>query len=456
MNVSKELVDSLNAVVTVKVVSEDYEPKVQEVLKSYRRNAKIDGFRPGKAPEGIIRKMYGRYVLVDEVNKLVSDALNKLIEEEQLHILGEPLPNESQPMIDFDSQTEFTFLFDLGLAPKMDLSNMKEIAVNAYKIVPDSKMLEDYMSHYTRRYGAFVSLETVEAGNEMVRGDFFQTDEAGNDLETGITAEDTAIYLEFLKEEEIKNQFVGLKAGDGLLFDVKKAFPNDTEIASMLRLKKEEVASMEPSTFRFVIRSVSRFANAEINQELFDKIYGEGIVTTKEAFEQRVREEISANLEADSAMKLRMEVRRLFVSRFVNELPAAFLKRWLLRINEGKFSAEEIEKDFDVFEKDLKWQLIRNQIVKDFEINLTDDDLLAFAKKDVAHQFAQYGMRNMPDEQLTSYAQGMLGRKEESRRVVDKMMDESVFNVLRNQITVNEVEVTAEAFEQIMSEEQQA
>lgn len=456
MNVSKELVDSLNAVVTVKVVSEDYEPKVKETLKSYRRNAKIDGFRPGKAPEGIIRKMYGHYVLVDEVNKLVSEALNNLIEQEQLHILGEPLPNENQPIIDFDAQTEFTFLFDLGLAPTLDLSNMKEVSVNAYKVVPDAKMLEDYINHYTRRYGSFVSLELVESGNEMVRGDFTQTDEAGNALEGGVLAEDTAIYLEFLKEEEIKQQFVGLKAGDGLLFDVKKAFPNDTEIASMLRIKKEEVESLTSSTFRFVIGSVSRFANAEIDQALFDKIYGDGVVTTREEFESRVREEIITNLEGDSAMKLRMEVRRLFVDRFVSELPAAFLKRWLLRINEGKFTAEEIEKDFALFEKDLKWQLIRNQLVKQFEINLTDDDLLEFAKKDVAHQFAQYGMRNLPDEQLTSYARGMLGRKEESRRVVDKMMDESVFNVLRNQITVNEVEVTSEAFDQLMAEEQQA
>jgi len=456
MNVSKELVDSLNAVVTVKVVSEDYEPKVKETLKSYRRNAKIDGFRPGKAPEGIIRKMYGRYVLVDEVNKLVSEALNNLIEQEQLHILGEPLPNENQPAIDFDSQTEFTFLFDLGLAPVMDFSKMKEVSVNSYKVVPDAKMLEDYVNQYTRRYGSFVSLDSVESGNEMVRGNFTQTDEAGNVLEEGITAEDTAIYLEFLKEEEIKKQFVGLKAGDGVLFDVKKAFPNDTEISSMLRIKKEEVASLTSSTFRFEIGSVSRFANAEIDQALFDKIYGEGVVTSKEEFESRVREEIVANLEADSAMKLRMEVRRLFTDRFVTELPAAFLKRWLLRINEGKFTAEEIEKDFGLFEKDLKWQLIRNQLVKEFEINLTDDDLLEFAKKDVAHQFAQYGMRNLPDEQLASYAKGMLGRKEESRRVVDKMMDESVFNVLRNRITLNEVEVTSEAFDQLMAEEQQA
>jgi len=195
MNVSKELVDSLNAVVTVKVVSEDYEPKVKETLKSYRRNAKIDGFRPGKAPEGIIRKMYGRYVLVDEVNKLVSEALNNLIEQEQLHILGEPLPNENQPAIDFDSQTEFTFLFDLGLAPVMDFSKMKEVSVNSYKVVPDAKMLEDYVNQYTRRYGSFVSLDSVESGNEMVRGNFTQTDEAGNVLEEGITAEDTAIYL---------------------------------------------------------------------------------------------------------------------------------------------------------------------------------------------------------------------------------------------------------------------
>ena len=459
MDVTKQQVDALNAVVTVKLENEDYESKVKEVLKSYRRNAKIDGFRPGKAPEGMIRKMYGRYVMVEEINKLVAEGLNQLIEKENLHLLGEPLPSEKQKEVDFDKEGSFEFVFDIAIAPELLLDLNKDIKLNYYTVDPDEKMISDYVDHYAHRYGSFVSHDNVESGKEMVRGNFTQLDTERKDvLEGGTKADDTAIYLEFLKDEEINKQFIGLKPGDTLSFDILKAFPNETEITSILRVKKEDVETLilKSPVFKFEITSISNFQNSEINQELFDKIYGEGVIKSREEFDTKVREELVSNLKLDSDTKFRMETRRIFTDKFVCELPQEFLKRWLMHINTEKFTAEEIEKDFPVFEKDLKWQLIRNRIIKDNNIEFKDEEIMEFAKEDVIFQFKQYGMYNLTDEQLTSYAQGMMEREENSKRIINRMFDNAVFDIIRNNVSVKEKTVKADAFDKLMEEERPA
>ena len=460
MDVTKQQVDALNAVVTVKLGNEDYEPKVKEVLKSYRRNAKIDGFRPGKAPEGMIRKMYGRYVMVEEINKLIMDGLNQLVEKENLNLLGEPLPSEKQKEVDFDKGGDFEFVFDIALAPEMQIELNKDIKLNYYNVSPDEKMISDYVEHYTRRYGSFVSQDSVvESGKEMVRGNFTQLDAKGkNELENGIKAEDTAIYLEFLKDEKINKKFIGLKTGDTVSFDILKAFPNETEVTSILRIKKEDIEAeiLKSPFFKFEITSMSYFQNSEVNQELFDKIYGEGSIKSREEFDARVNEELESNLKLDSDTKFRMETRRTLTDKFVGELPQEFLKRWLMHINTEKFSAEEIEKDFPVFEKDLKWQLVRNRIIKDNKIELQDDEIMEFAKQDVKFQFTQYGMYNLAEEQITSYAEGMMQHEENSKRIINRIFDNKVFDIIRNNVSLKEKTVKADAFDKLMEEERQA
>ncbi len=449
MNVTREQSDALNAVVKIRIAPEDYEPRVNEVLRKYRKTARVDGFRVGYVPEGLIRKMYGKYTLADEVNKLVSESLGKYIEEEKLNLLGEPIPSDNQEPVDFDQDTEFEFSFDLGLSPEVDIALNKDISMVSYVIQPASDSLTQYTEHYTRRYGAFESCGEVEEGKEMVRGDFVQLDASEQVLEEGITAEDTAIYLEFVKDEETRNRFIGLKAGDALVMDVKTAFPNDVEIASMLRIGKDKVAELSSSLFRFTLRSVSRFRNAEVDQNLFDKVYGEGIVTSREEFESKIMLEVEENMRNDSLYRFRQDAKEQLLKMFTSELPSAFLKRWLFAANQGKFSVEDIEKDYVLFEKDLRWQLIQNQIIRQFSIKAGEDEILEFAKQTALAQYRQYGIFNVPDEHLLEYAKGMLSREQEAKRLFEKLYEEKVYQVIREQVSLDEKTISFDEFNRL-------
>ena len=454
MNVTKEQVDALNAVVKVKITREDYEPKVNEVLKKYKRTARVDGFRVGHVPEGLIRKMYGKYTLVDEVNKLVSESLGKFIEDEKLNILGEPIPSEKQAPVDFDQDSEYEFSFDLGLAPEPAFELGKDISMVSYQIKPEEKDLDQYVEQYTRRYGAFVSCDSVEDGKEMVRGNFVQLDAEGQVLEGGVSAEDTAIYLEFVKDDPSKALFTGLKVSDAVVLDVKTAFPNDSEIASMLRINKDKVAELNPSAFSFTITSISRFRSAEVNQELFDKIYGEGVVNSEEEFHKKLEEEQESNLKNESIYKFRLDAKKQLLDMFTAELPADFLKRWLFAANQGKFSMEDIEKDFPLFERDLKWQLIQNKIIKQFEVKVSEEEVLDFARHTALMQYRQYGIFNVPEEHLLEYAKGMLSREDEAKKLYEKLYEDKVLTVVREQVTLKEKSISGEDFNKLLETEE--
>jgi len=265
MNITKELKDELNAVVKVVITKEDYEPSVQKVLADYRRKAKVDGFRPGKVPAGMIQKLYGKSVMVEEINKLLSENLLKYIQDEHIHILGDPLPSEEdQKPIDWENSTEFEFVFDLGLSPEFEVKLSKKEKLTIYNIKPDPKQIGTFSDNYARRYGAFKSVEVIENGNEMLKGTFVEMTAEGTVKDGGITVSESTIYLEFMKDEDTKKQFMGLKSKDTISFNLRKAYPNNVELGSILHRKKEEVASID-SDFQFTIEVISKFENAEIN-----------------------------------------------------------------------------------------------------------------------------------------------------------------------------------------------
>jgi trigger factor len=455
MNITKELKDELNAVLKVQISKDDYEPRIQKVLNDYRKKARIDGFRPGKVPAGLINKMYGKSVMVDEINKMLSESLMKYIEDEKLHILGDPLPSQSeQKPIDWDNDSTLEFAFDLGLSPQFDVKLSKKDKLVSYAIKPDSKLIETYSDNYARRYGSFTVCDCVADGKEMVKGSFIEVNADGTDKADAHAVAESTIYIEFMKDEDIKKQFMGAKSGDSIVLNVRKAYPNDVELASILHVKKEDAANIN-SEYRITIASISKFDKAPINQELFDKIYGEGVVTSEAEFQAKIEEEIKANLSRESEYKFRIDTKEAMLNKINFALPVDFLKRWLVASNEGKFTAEQVEAEFEKYEREFKWQLIKSKIVKDNNLQVTEEEILDLAKMTTRMQFEQYGLFNVPEEHIVSYAEESLKRSEDRQRMFERKFEDKVLEFAKATMTVDEKEVSAEEFDKLLEENNQ-
>lgn len=447
MNITKENIDDLNAVLKVKIEKADYEDKVETVLKDYRKKATIKGFRPGMVPIGLIKKMYGRAVQIDEINKVVTDNIQKYLADEKLEILGDPLPKaDEQETIDFDTQVDFTFSFEMGLTPEVELNLSKKNKVNQYEIIIDEKMKNDYLENYTRRYGELRKADLTEE-KDVIKGKIEAIDSDGNVLPDGPSVDDTSIGIDIIKDDKIKNEFIGRKLGDSIDFNIKKAFPNDTEIAGILHKKKEEVENLGEN-YRFTLNDISRFYPAELGKELYDKIFGEGVITSDEEFMKKIEEEIAVNLRRESDFRLMMDIKALAMEKTDFQLPEDFLKKWLLRVNE-KTTEEQIEKEFDSFRKDLKWQLIRNKVARDNEVKITEEELQKEAENITRYQFQQYGLFYATDEQIANYAKETLKRDEDAKRIADKILEEKVLVFMKDMVKLENKDITVEGFNKL-------
>jgi len=447
MNITQENTDHLNAVLNVKVEQTDYEEKVNDVLKDYRKKANVDGFRPGKVPMGIIKKMYYTPVLVDEVNKLVSESLFNYLKDQDVKILGEPLPHKDQDVnIDFAKDTEFDFKFDLGLAPELSLEVTAKDKVPFYKIKVDKKQQEEHKESLLQRYGEFKAVDKA-GDNELIKGVLVKVDNEGQEVENGIRVEDISMSLEMMKDDDQKILFSGTKAGDEVVFDVKKAFPNDTELASLLRIDKTEVAMLE-GTFKCVIAEVNKFDNATVGQELFDKVYGEGEVKSEEEFMKRISEEIALNYERESEYRFMVDAREAMIKKAKIELPIEFLKRWMVEANEN-ITEEQVNEDFDKYEDDFRWQLIKEYLLKQQEIKVTEEEALEAAKGMALNQYMQYGISNVPEDYLENYAREMMSKPEESRKFYEQKGEEKLIAYIKSAVKVDDKEVSSEKFRKL-------
>jgi len=447
MNITKENIDDLNAVLKVKIEKADYDEKVETVLKDYRKKATIKGFRPGMVPIGLIKKMYGRAVQIDEINKVVTDNIQKYLADEKLEILGDPLPKvDERESIDFDTQEDFTFSFEIGLTPEVDLSLSKKNKVNEYDIVIDTKMRNDYLENYTRRYGELKKADLTEE-KDVIKGKIEAIDNEGNIIPEGPSVDETSLGIDIIKDNKIKEEFIGKSLGDSIDFDIKKAYPNDTEIAGILHKKKEEVENLE-GNYRFTVNDISRFYPAELGQELYNKIFGEGMINSEEEFMKKIEEEISLNLKRESDFKIMMDIKALAMEKTELQLPEEFLKRWLLRVNE-KTTEEQIEKEFDNFRKDLKWQLIRNKVARDNDVKITEEELQKEAENITRYQFQQYGLFYATEEQISNYAKETLKREEDAKRIADKILEEKVIVLMKELVKIESKEITVEEFNKL-------
>jgi len=447
MNITRENTDNLNAILKIEVVRDDYEGSVEKVLRDYRKKANIKGFRPGMVPFGLIKKMYGRAVQIDEINKVVTENIQKYLTDEKVEILGDPLPRpDESENFDFDAMESFTFSFDLGLAPVFETKLSKKNKVTWYEIAADEKMKNDYLDNYTRRYGSFEKADVSEE-KDVLKGKIEALGENDNPMPDGLFADDTTLSVELVKDKKIQKQFIGKKENEKIIFDLRKAFPNDYEIAGLLKRKKEEIEKTD-GKFMFTINEISRFRKAELNQELFDRIYGEGVVKSEEEFRSRIDEEIAATLRSESEYKLSMDLRKLALEKSEFELPEEFLKRWLLKVNENN-TEEQIEKEFSNFAQDLRWQLVRNKIARDNEIKITEEELRKEAENITRQQFRQYGLFYATDEQVTNYANETLKREEDAKRIADKVVEEKVIQALKDLVKLETKTVTTAEFNKL-------
>ncbi len=444
MNITKQSIDDLNAILTIQIEKSDYNENVEKVLRDYRKKANIKGFRPGMVPIGLIKKMYGKAVQIEEINKLVSENIRTYLEDQKIDILGDPLPrSEENEKNDFENGESFTFSFDLGLAPLFEIKLNKKNKVNYFEIDVDDKMRNEYIESYTRRYGKFERAD-ISGEKDMLKGTIVAIDQNGDPMPDGPGADDTSLSINIIKDKKIRKLFTGRKTEDSIDFDIRKALPNDNEIAGLLRRKTEEISDIN-GRFRFTINEISRFEPAGIDQELFNRIYGEDVVNSEEEFRKKIEEEISVNLQQESQYKLSGDLKKLAVEKTDFGLPEEFLKRWLMQVNE-KTTKEQIEEEFDHFRQDLKWQLIRNNIARKNEVKITEEELLLEAENITRFQFRQYGLFYATEEQVTNYAKETLKKEDEAKRIADKILDEKVITLLREMVKVEVRNVTVEEF----------
>ncbi len=443
MEVVKNQIDELNATLTVHVAKEDIAENVEKSIKEYRKKANVSGFRPGHVPVGLIKKMYGNAIIAEELNRAVSQSLSEFLVEEKLNVLGEPLPSEEQEQVDFATQDKFEFIFDIGLSPEFELKLTKRDKIDKYLIKVDDEMTQKYIENYQQRFGAFEPSKKSKE-DSLLTADLVQLNEKEELIEGGISVEEVPVSINVIKDDEIKKSFIGVTKDTIIDFDIKKAFPNDTEISSLLKIEKEQVADMEPN-FRLTVKEVKEFKNAELNQEFYDKCFGDNAVKTEEEFKNRVIEDIQASFARETKFKLMLDIREKLIEKLGLSLPEEFLKRWIIATNKD-ITDEQLDQEFPRFIKDLQWTLIKGKLAKENELKVEEEQLKAAAKQQLLAQFSQYGMSYVPDEYLDKYAVEMLSKEEEANKLYEQEIEDVVVDFVANAIKTEDKEVTMDEF----------
>ncbi len=452
MKVSFENADKVNGLLTLTVEEADYKENVEKTLKSYRKKANIPGFRPGMAPMSMIKRQFGTSVKVEEINKLLGEQIYNYVKENNIQTLGEPLPSDKQEPVDLEKDAPYTFMFDIAVAPEFKVELTKDDKIDYYTINVDDDVINKQVDLFASRAGHYDKVEEYQ-DNDMLKGDIRELDENGNTKEGGITVDDAVLMPKYIKVEDQQKLFEGAKLGDIITFNPKKAYPeSDAEVASLLKLKKEDVADLN-SDFSFQITEISRYVKAEINQELFDQIFGKDAVKDEKEFREKIAEGLKTQFAMDSDYKFILDVRKYLEGK-VGTLtyPDALLKRVMLNNNKDK-GEEFVEKNYDKSIKELTWHLIKEQLVSANGIKIENADVKEAAKEAARAQFAQYGMNNVPEEYVDNYADEMMKKKEYADSLVDRSIDRKLTEVLKGVVTLEEKTASLDEFNKMMGEE---
>lgn len=444
MNITKEKKDDLNAIIKVQLNQADYQENVDKVLKDHRKKANVPGFRKGHVPMGMIKKMVGTNVLVDEINKILSESLHKFIEEEKLDILGNPLPKlDEQNKIDWEAQTDFEFNYEVGIAPQFDVQISDKYKFEYYKIKVADKDVDKYITDVAKRYGK-MSNPDVAAADDMLFGKFDELDGTGNVKEGGIS-HSSILIIEAVTDKKIQKSLVGAKSADTFDLDPKTISAHESDQAKALGL---DVATFKTviSKFRFTVDKVNRIIPAELNQELFDKVYGPGAVSDVKEFRAKIADELGRGLSVDADRKLKSDVQDTLLDKLNLKLPNEFLKRWIVASNDKPITPEQIEAEYDEYAKGLKWQLIENKIIKANDVKVSHEEVIEHTKGLLAQQMAGMGMPTNDDEQLTETANRVLQNEEEARNIYMMMYDNKLMTLYKNSFKLKEKEVSYDDF----------
>ena len=434
MNISQNRIDDLNLELTLTITKEDYAESLKKKLVDFRKKAEIKGFRKGMVPMSLVEKMYGQNALVDAVNDVISEGLNNFVHENNLKVLGEPLPSEEHIQNEWVNGSEFTFKFDLAQNPEISFELSKEDEVTYYTITVTEAAKNEMKDNLLKQYG---SLEEGEAAKE---DDFIIVDFEQGDMKV----EGTYVALRSVAAAA-KASFVGVKVGDVVEVNVNEAFENETDRASMLKVNKDELATLDPM-FKMTVKNVKTFVNAPLTEETFAKIFG---VKTEAEFDAKVEERIRAEYAQEADFRFSKDAKDFLLEKANVTVAEKFLKRWIYVINDGKFTMEDIEKDWAYFIVDYKWQMVRGYLMDKYNVKIEEADLLASAKGFAAYQFAMYGMNNVPEEQLEAFAKNILSQEEQGRRILDQVENEKTFAAVREVVTLKKKKISVEKFREL-------
>ncbi|MBO7498917.1 MAG: trigger factor [Bacteroidaceae bacterium] len=454
MEITLQNVSDVQAKLTVKLALADYEEKVNKSLKTFRQKASIPGFRPGMVPMSLIKRQYGTAIKVDEINKVLQDALYNYIKENKLEVLGEPLPDDvQQKSIDIAKQEDMEFAFDLAIAPKFDATISAEDVIPYYNIKVTDEMVENQVKMYTNRNGHYDSVESYQTG-DMVKGIVTELDADGNIKEGGIRAEDAVMLPDYMKDEESKRLFDGAKKDDIITFNPRKAYDNsEVELTSLLKISKEQAADVQ-GEFTFQITDITRYTEGELNQELFDQVYGEGKVKDETDFRAKVKADIQAQFAPESDYRFLIDVREYMMNR-VGKLPFAeeLLRRILVNNREEK-NTEKLEEEFPKTLEELQWHLIKEELIKNADIKIEQKDITDQAREAVRAQFAQYGLTTVPDDLLDNYAKEMLQKKESVEGLAGRALDQKLVAALKKVAKLKKKSVSVEDFNKLFEKKE--
>lgn len=437
MNITENKIDDLNSQLTLEILHDDYAEDEKKRLSKYRRNAEFKGFRKGMVPMALIQKVYGEQARVEAVNERISEGINNFLKDNKFRMIGEPLSSEDQPKIDWKEDKDFTFKFDLAQTPELSFVPSKEDEVKQYTITVTDLAKKEMKDNMLRQLGDFQEAEKAGAEDYVIVD--FTNDEK--------TVEGAYVDVRSVAGEA-HDKFLGAKAGDKFDVNVNDAFVNEADRAAMLKVKKEELAGLNPE-FHVSVVNVKTFVPAEENQDSYNKLFGEDKVHNSEEFDKAVEDTLKRNYAMESDNRLSRDIRSHFLAKTNIQLPEAFLKRWLLHINEGKFTKEDIDKDFDAFLSDYRWQLIRDYLADMYKLKVEDKDMHDAAESYVRYQYASYGMSNLPDSVVKDAAKSMLEDERQSRNLYDSILDNKVIEEVKKNINLKPVEISVEEFREL-------
>ena len=455
MKVTKENTDEKTAILRIDISEQDYAQKLDEQLKTYRRKANVPGFRPGQVPMGMIKKIYEAPIRAEIIEKTISDVMYEYLENEKVDILGYPLSNDEKTKIDWDTQKDYTFYFDIALQPQFEI-NLDNIEETYYNIEPSEEMLVKFIEDLQRRFGQFSSPEKIEE-IDLVYGEVIELDNEGNVKEDGIKTS-TSLAVNMIAQKTIQDQFIGKEKDSEIVFNIAKAFPNETDLASMLRIDKEKAKDFS-SDVKFVVSSINRVVAHELNEELFEKAYKNQDIKTIEDFRQRAKKDLSETYTRESDRFFTNAATQKIVKETVFELPDEFMKRWLVSNSQGKLSAEQVEKDYTMYEESLKWQLIETKLSEKFSLSISKEEVKTYFKEALLGNYFPQAEDETEEqaqeriEAMENVAENMMKNQEQTKQVYDYLFDQKLSKALRENLKVNEKSVTVEEFTKMVQDQ---